>query len=177
MKAFLKPILIFLLASSCIEVDERVSTFETGEIMGYKPVYATSDVLQINFLSPQPLNNPGKIYYYNNHFFINERFEGVHIYNNYNPESPVNLGFIQIKGNVDIAIRDNVLFADNVQDLIAIDISNLQNPTVLQRIEDVIPSSNLFPPQLDVYFECPDPEKGVIVAWEEALLNNPKCRR
>lgn len=163
--------------SSCIDTEDGESNFPAGEVMGYTPVYASPDDLEIEFLSPQPLKNPGKIYYYNRYFFINERFEGIHIYNNFNPENPINMGFIQIKGNVDIAIRDNVLYADNLQDLVSIDISNIQTPTVLQRVEDVIPSSNLFPPQLNVYFECPNPEKGVIVAWKEALLNNPKCRR
>ncbi|MFW5761686.1 MAG: hypothetical protein ACOCXH_11965 [Cyclobacteriaceae bacterium] len=177
MKYISSFMLLILILTSCFDIEDRQTFFETGEVMGFKPIYANEADLEVEYIAPQPLKNPGKIYFFNNIFFINERFEGIHIYNNYNPENPVNIGFIKIKGNVDIALRDNVLYADNLQDLISIDVSNIQNPQVIQRIENVMPSTNLFPPQHDVYFECPEPEKGVVVGWQEALLVDPKCRR
>src|SRR5438067_537251 len=51
----------------------------------------------------------GKIYIYNNYLFINEPNEGIHIYNNANPSAPVNVGFLQIPGNVDLAVHNNIL--------------------------------------------------------------------
>jgi len=164
---------IFLV--SCFHGDEVY--FEDGEILGYKPIYATTEDYEIIFQEPKALKNPGKIYYYNKFIFINELFEGVHLYNNIDPENPQNIGFIKIKGNVDIAIRNNVLYADNIRDLISIDISDPKNIIVLDRINDVIPSQSLYPLEQGVYFECPDPGKGTIVGWEKTVLVDPKCQR
>lgn len=79
----------------------------------------------------------GKIYIYNNYLFINEPNEGIHIYNNANPNAPVNIAFLQIPGNVDIAIHNNILYADNFIDLLAFDISNMSNIQQVKRVKDV----------------------------------------
>ena len=151
--------------------------FEDGEILGFKPIYANEGDYEVLIKEPRALKNPGKIYYYNKFIFINERFEGVHLYDNTDPKNPQNIGFIKIKGNVDIAIRNNVLYADNISDLISIDIFDPNNIKLLERINDVIPSQSLYPLEQGVYFECPDPSKGTIVGWEQAVLVDPKCQR
>jgi hypothetical protein len=79
----------------------------------------------------------GKIYIYNDYLFINELNEGIHIYNNANPSAPVNIGFLQIPGNVDLAIHNNILYADNFIDLLAFDISNMNNIKQVKRVTDV----------------------------------------
>jgi len=79
----------------------------------------------------------GKIYVYNDYLFINEPNEGIHIYNNSNPNAPVNVGFLQIPGNVDLAIYNNILYADNFIDLLAFDISNMNNIKQVKRVTDV----------------------------------------
>ncbi len=79
----------------------------------------------------------GKIYIYNNYLFINEPNEGIHIYNNANPSAPVNVGFLQIPGNVDLAVHNNILYADNFIDLLAFDISNMNNIKQVKRVTDV----------------------------------------
>ncbi|TCD27405.1 hypothetical protein EZ456_09415 [Pedobacter psychrodurus] len=79
----------------------------------------------------------GKIYIYNDYLFINEPNEGIHIYNNVNPSAPVNVGFLQIPGNVDLAIHNNILYADNFIDLLAFDISNMSSIKQVKRVTDV----------------------------------------
>ena len=86
------------------------------------------------------LEEPGKIYFYNNYIFINELREGIHIIDNTDPTSPQNLGFIEIKGNIDMAVKDNILYADNFMDLLAIDISDPLAPVQLSREQDVFPT-------------------------------------
>lgn len=117
----------------------------------------------------QQLEQPGKIYIKDNLLFVNENLKGVHVFNNSNPASPQYMTFIEIPGNVDIAIRGNILFADSFIDLVAIDISNPQQPTVVDRIENVFP--NTLPP-----FETEYPvygldfSKGVVVGWEQKMV-------
>ncbi|MCB0706318.1 MAG: hypothetical protein KDC34_13460 [Saprospiraceae bacterium] len=104
----------------------------------YIPIYKTlGDIRQdITREDPKELENPGKIYFYNDYVFINEIRKGVHVIDNSNPSSPVNIGFIGIPGNVDIAIRDGIMYADNFIDLLSIDISDPSYPELVERTED-----------------------------------------
>lgn len=175
---FLPISFLMLLLSSCVYESEP-SFDNIGTVQGFRPIYKSAEEIQdIKTLSPKAVENPGKIYVYQNYLFINEVGKGVHVINNVNPANPQNLSFINIEGNVDISIKDNVLYADNYADLVALDIRNIENIVVLNRIKDVFDSDKLLPPpRTGTYFECPDKTKGVVVAWEEAELKNPKCYR
>ena len=67
-----------------------------------------------------------------------------------------------------MAIRNNVLFADNAIDLVSLDISQYPEITILDRVEDVFPEAT--PPDLDwipwQYSKGNRPANTVIVAWE-----------
>lgn len=108
----------------------------------HEPVYKTLEEIRVPIASQpaQEMVNPGKIYYYNDFIFINEREEGIHVIDNSNPSSPMPTSFIPIPGNVDIAVKNNVLLADNYIDLVAIDISNPNAVNVLQRSEHAFPN-------------------------------------
>lgn len=166
-------ILLILICFSCFpqETEENVT------VNGLKPIYMNeADARKIEVLSPKSLTNPGKIYTYGSTLFINELNAGIHVINNSNPQNPVPSKFIKILGNVDIAVKDNILYADNAGDLIALNISDLNNIQLSSRVKDVFPSNN-FPSQADVYFECVDPSKGMVVGWEETILETITCRR
>ena len=147
-------------------------------VTGLRPVYSSGDWSEITPMSPQPLQNLGKFYYKDQMIFVSETRQGIHIIDNTNPESPQNIKFIAIPGVLDIAIKDNILYADNFTDLVALDITDLENIEVVKRVEDLYPEhQNYYPANYQGYFECADPEKGVVIGWEEAELRNPKCRR
>jgi hypothetical protein len=107
----------------------------------YTPIFMSRADMRQDAVSEgsRTLENPGKIYFYNNFIFINELREGIHIVDNTDPQSPQNVGFIAIKGNVDMAVKDNILYADNFMDLLAIDISNPLSVRQLGREQDVFP--------------------------------------
>jgi hypothetical protein len=116
--------------------------------------------------APKQLEHPGKIYFKDNYLYINENSEGVHVIDNSDPTSPVNINFIEIPGNIDIAIRGNTLYADSFIDLVAIDISDPNNPVEISRLNDAFP--NVLPAvdiSLPVYGL--DFRKGVVVGWEK----------
>ena len=94
---------------------------------------------EINGKPAQALESPGKIYIYGDYLFINEINKGVHVIDNSNPSNPVNKSFINIPGNVDIAVKGNILFADIYTDLLTLDISN----PLATRVTSV--TSNVFP--------------------------------
>lgn len=103
------------------------------------PVYKSLAEMRqdITVDAPRDLEQPGKIYFYNNYVFINELREGIHVIDNADPANPVQLAFINIPGNVDMAVQGNILFADNYLDLLAIDISNPASPVQAGRSESV----------------------------------------
>jgi len=113
----------------------------TTTLVAYEPVYKTkAEVLQlIRGNAAAPLRQTGKIALYGNYIFINEVNKGVHIIDNSNPAAPINTGFINIPGNIDIAIRNNMLYADMYTDMLTIDIDNMSNVTVRKINYNIFP--------------------------------------
>jgi hypothetical protein len=151
---------------------EDYPEFPVGDVQGYKPVYADAEDAKISFESARSLKRPGKIYIYNNYLLVNERFEGIHVFDNTDKSNPKPLGFLKVYGNVDMALRNNILYVDHIGYLVALDVSNLQNIKELSRINSW---SNSLPPHEGRYFECVDPAKGEVIGWVLAKLKNPEC--
>jgi len=134
----LLPLLAMLSVSVFFSCQDEVTTTHTFRTM--MPVYLEmSDVRArtIQTEPAQPLDNPGKIYIYGDYLLINEPTKGIHILDNTNPASPVNRSFIPIGGNMDLAVNSNILYADNYVDLVAFDISDINNIKLVKRVEDV----------------------------------------
>ncbi len=79
----------------------------------------------------------GKIWYANGYLYANIPNKGVWIINNTDPANPVKEGFIKIPGNIDISVKGDILFADNHEDLIAINIANKEVIYEVKRIRNV----------------------------------------
>lgn len=148
-------------------------------IEGYEPIYISKeDAKKIELLSPRDVTNQGKIYIKDQYIYVGDINLGVHIIDNTDPTQPKKIAFLQIYGNHDIAIKGNILYADNLEDLVSIDISDRQNPQLKKRIEGVYKLlSQNYPENMPyyTYFECVDPEKGYVVGWKPTMLENPDC--
>jgi hypothetical protein len=107
----------------------------------FTPVYKTTAEVRANIKNnpAQGVHNPGKIFLYGNYIFLNEVDKGVHIIDNSNPSAPVNKYFINIPGNLDIAVKDNILYADLYSDMVAIDITDPASISVKKVIDDAFP--------------------------------------
>ncbi len=121
----LLPIWVFafvaLTLSSCTDDCETTRTYRTTV-----PVTISVEQIRsgISTQTPQDLVNPGKIYAKDNYLFINEVKKGIHIIDNSNPQQPKNIAFLQIPGVIDMAVKENTLYADNYIDLVTFDISS-----------------------------------------------------
>lgn len=126
---------VVLLASGCFK-DKLTKTYTI-----FTPVYETKEKVLSNIKSNTPVavKYPGKIYLYGKYIFLNEINKGIHIIDNANPSKPVNVAFINIPGNLDIAVKGNTLFADFYTDLLSIDISNPLNAKMLKLLPDIFP--------------------------------------
>lgn len=145
-----------LVMSSCAKDDcERTVTYTnmTPMYMSYED-FRSSVALE----SARDLVNPGKIYLYGKYLFINEVREGIHVIDMSDPANPQNITFIKILGNVDIAIKNNILLADSFMDMVALDISDMNNIKEVHRIEKAYGNNW----ELGIVF---DDNEGVVVDW------------
>lgn len=138
---------LILLATAAITFNAcELDTCETKKTyVKWTPIYKKLDEIRLDVKATAPieLQKPGKLYFYNNYVFINEINEGVHVIDNREPANPKNVAFIKIPGNIDIAVKDNTLYADNYIDLISIDIKNPEKPVLIGRSENVFTNLSL----------------------------------
>jgi hypothetical protein len=107
----------------------------------FEPVYKTKAEVRANIKSnpARPVETPGKIYIRGNFIFLNEIDKGVHVIDNTDPSAPKNIAFIDIPGNVDMAVKGNILYADMYADLVAIDITDPNNVKEEKIVDGVFP--------------------------------------
>ncbi|MGB8491877.1 MAG: hypothetical protein WCE64_12545 [Bacteroidales bacterium] len=153
-----------------------LATFLTGcmdrtvERLTYKanvPVYMSFKEFRSSFKKSEPvdINHPGKIYFKDNFLFVNEYGKGIHVIDNSDPSNPQKRAFYEIMGNIDMAIKGNILYADSYIDLVAIDITDIDNPSEIGRLRNIFPE---VVPEGDAWYPYAMVEKtkGVIVDWE-----------
>lgn len=139
---------LFLLAASTLFTSCLKDTCsEKRTYTVFTPVYRSAESIRegVTMEEPRELTKPGKIYVYGDHLFINERGEGLHILDNSDPSQPVNLAFLAIPGNFDLAAFGKTLYADSYMDLLAFDISAVTEPSLVFRKEDVFSSYSVQP--------------------------------
>lgn len=132
---------LLLVSSSALLLHGCLKDKVTTTHIAFEPVYKSkAEVLQdIKGNAATPLKQTGKIALYGNYIFVNEVNKGVHIIDNTNRVIPRNIAFINIPGNIDIAIKNSMLYADIYTDLVTIDISNLSNVLVKKINYNVFP--------------------------------------
>lgn len=130
------------LLGGCLE--ERCE--ETRTYTVYEPIYLNEGEFRFTITSEdaRPVCQPGQIYYYRDYLLVAEPEQGIHIIDNHNPESPVNLAFLPIGGAQDMAVNDDILYVNNFVDLVSFDLSNPAQPEFLGRIKDVFNQYNWF---------------------------------
>jgi hypothetical protein len=166
--AWLLGLLLFV---SCSRQEEAAPEYSYLQYAAYRPVLMTRTALEnsVAALPPQALHNPGKIYLRGAYVFVNEKFAGIHVIDNTNPAQPRPVSFLRIPGNVDLAVRGNVLYADNGPDLVTLDISNPAHPQPTGRVRDAfrelpMPESSSLE---EAYQPANRPSTSVVVGWRK----------
>ncbi|GMN07054.1 hypothetical protein MTsPCn5_24430 [Croceitalea sp. MTPC5] len=168
-KRILVLIAVFVtIFSSCDE--DRNEEFADYLVARPLVISRTEFANSVDVVSPLPINESGKIYAYQDYVFINDKYKGVHVIDNSNPESPQKIAFIKIVGNVDISIKDDFLFADSITDLIILDISDITNIEQVNRLENVLLGNIIFPTEAQLFeWGTIDHQNEIIVGWETVV--------
>jgi hypothetical protein len=163
---------VLLMFGRCFDDPLRFTNVDA--IIGYAPVYGTGSAIEIAMTAPRSIVNPGKIYRYGKYLLVNEKQQGIHLFDNSDPSSPVDIGFLRILGNTDMAIKDSILYVDHMGDLVALSVTDLG--TIEEKGSLQLQDWNYgVPAPAGYYFECIDPKKGIVTGWVKTELRNPKC--
>ncbi len=147
--------------ASCNQEDDRST--ETAKFA--VPVIKSVETLRssISVTSAKETNADGKIYIAENLLFYIAQEFGIHIFDNSNPSSPQNTAFINLEGVHDIAVKGHYLYADNFVDLVVFDISDIDNITQVQTVENVIDFYPIFPEEAEFLDYATYPSNGEIM--------------
>ncbi|HTR31292.1 MAG TPA: hypothetical protein VMH27_18600, partial [Puia sp.] len=112
----------------------------------YEPIYApkASVLAAINADPGTPVSQPGQLYIKGSYIFLNDVDRGIHVIDNSDPRHPVQTAFLNIPGNLNIGIRNNILYADMYADVLAIDISNLHQVKIIGMLRNFFSSREYF---------------------------------
>lgn len=137
----------------------------------YEPIYKTRQEVQmtLNGIKPaRPLKNTGKIYTKGNFIYIAEKEAGIHIIDNSSPISPRNIGFIELVGNHDIAIRGDMMYLDCQYDLVVYSLNTFQ---IVKWVDNVF--FDRYGQSIENYLRAPDGitvrvdySRGVFAGWK-----------
>lgn len=111
----------------------------TKHYLVYTPIIESTASLKAKVKSSAaiPVTNAGKLFIIGNYVFLNEKEKGIHIIDNTNPAMPINKGFLVIPGNTDLSIKNNILYANCYTDLLSINITNIDNISITNNIDDI----------------------------------------
>lgn len=145
----------------------------TYEYMANSPIYMSYDELRssIEQMEAQEMTSHGKIYFKDHYIFVINNMTGIHVIDNSDVENPVNLTFLKIPGVVDMVVKDHILFADSYVDMVAFDLTDINNISEVNREKEVLPYT--LPPYDYNYPIGPiSPDSGVVVGWELKMVKD-----
>ena len=128
--------LLFLFSySECEEKEENDGN--TQKYNHYVPIYKTIEEFtdSIFFTSPKEIVETGKIYFYNDYLFIGQPKKGVHIFDLSKGGDPINIKYLNIPGNVDITIKNGIVYADVYNALVTFKIDDALEEVTLIDID------------------------------------------
>ena len=170
MKRLIQLFLLFgFVFAGCSDSVEETVTYRINE-----PVFMSTEQFRSSVKvssASRKIDKAGKICFYNGYLYISESQKGIHIIDNQNPANPEIVGFIELLGNADLAIRNNMLYADSFVDLVWFDISNPAIPALKGRLENIfttalpVAENNVGIDWRMCYTDTVG--KGIIVGWKE----------
>jgi hypothetical protein len=158
--------------SSCNSDDDSNET-ATFAVPIVKTLSSIRD--NVSVTGQRQTDSDGKIYVAENYLFYIAKEQGVHVFDNHNPASPVNIAFINLEGVHDIAVKGNYLYADNFVDLLVFDISDIGNILLVQTIENSIAFNPSYPETAEFFdYEVYANQGEIITGYRLETRNRPQ---
>lgn len=163
-----------LVLTSCTDMVTEMVTYKVNE-----PIFMSTESFRNSVKvsrTPRTIGGIGKMCFYNNYLYISEPQKGIHVINNTDPANPQSVGFIELLGNADLAIRNGLLYADSYIDLVWFDVSDPSNPELKGRLDSIFPTAlPLIPNQYGIDYNSTysGNGKGIVIGWELKEVTEP----
>ena len=145
-------------------------------VFGLRPVYARDGAYDIfSDVVRQPVNVISVVEEGDRLYTVDADL-GVHVVDNSDPRSPIQIAFIQVGGIRTATVSGQFLYVNNYGDFVTLDISDLTDIEVVDRRVGEFGNLPTSPPNHRGFFECYDESRGPLLGWEEATLPSPQCR-
>ncbi len=139
---YLRPLLAFSIlllgVTSCTVDDcEQTTTYIRAEA-----IYADLSTLRVDDIISAPrvsVETPGKIFINDELILIGETGEGIHVFDNKDPNNPIPISFLEIPGHYEMYVQDDYIYSTAHYDLLKIDISDPQAIRLADRQEEAMP--------------------------------------
>lgn len=175
----LSRLLFFCTSLTMVSLYTSCLPDDSWQQLGLAPIYASPNNFDlIQSVEPRESVDQGAFMEIYPYIYINDRFTGIHVFDNSDPANPSKIYFWEIPGNTEFTISGDFLYADNSRHLLTINVSDPANIFVVSAVEDIYTpnmENNNFPLNYSGRFECADFDKGIVVDWEEKLLDSPRC--
>ena len=161
---------ILCIIYSCDDTVKETVTYKISEPI-FMPTEAFRGSVRVSE-EPVEIKKQGKICFHEGYLYISEPEKGIHIIDNRTPSNPQSIGFIELLGNADLAIRNGMLYADSYIDLVWFDISNPAKPSYVNRLEDVFQKALPILPDdcwlidYEMCFSQDGKQKGIVIGWK-----------
>lgn len=138
----------------------------------HDPIYISYESLRSDYpavSAPREITEAAKIYVYGDILLVNEKNIGIHVIDNRVRTSPQAKYFIDIPGNIDMAVKEGYLYVDSFMDLVILDIRDIDNIQTVRRKNEIFPYDDtqaLSEEDLAKDRCYPDSDLGVIVGYE-----------
>jgi hypothetical protein len=129
------------------------------------PEYLSYEDLRESFRveEPRPMKQAGQVIYFQSQMLVSEPNVGIHVFDNSDPAAPEEKYFLNIPGNLNLAEKDGLIYADSFIDLIGIRLID-SAPELAFRLKDVFPwDAYQAISQPDIILSSAKPENGVII--------------
>lgn len=171
---FYKPILALLIVvtvilSSCHPDRRPYDYYGNTKVWGFKPIYGPDSIAKkISYSTTvRKAASPGNIYAYKNYIFQIEIGMGIHVLDNTVPDSAKRIGFIDVMGCSQLSIKDDKIYINNYNDLVALQFSP-GNVKEYSRLRNVFTEFRVEPPSRG-YYECVV-QGGFVIGWTQDSL-------
>lgn len=170
--------LLLLSVAACKPmIDEPIGQTPPETIDGWAPVYdSTNSSRIVRSTAARPIGNAGRIYIKGNVLYQVEVGKGIHIIDITDRKNPVRQGFIEVRGAQEMSVKGEMLYTNNLNDLVVINISNPSAVVLADRITNAFHIFDATQPPGYGWYECIDARKGKVIGWEMKSLTRPQCR-
>lgn len=167
--------LFFFSLFTCGEVS---NPYSGRTVDGLRPTYGQVDDDHYYSKEPEAIVTLQNVVLYEDYILVVEQLAGIHVISNEDPTNPVAVAFWVLPGVTNFTIADDVLFMPLGNDIVAIDILDINNLTIISIVENAIESfTNSRSPSAEGPFECVHPDSGMVIGWYADELIDPNCWR